>query len=299
MPTVRLAWAAVQVDPHTTCSTTAGFQFTVTGGWHSALSGVLASIVFVAIVFVLTNSPPSEDHRDDRGSSLRILFVTFFVFLVASFLWATVAGFPAKSANGSGGAMVAVAVQPVLAVPAAWLLSIGAALLFFAINWLVSAYADEQDLSSGVSSTAIRCFRLIAWLTAVEMWIAIETATRSLAGRGWWYAPAGVAIVALLAVPFLFADRLPLRAGLAPRGRAALRPALGFTAASAVAVVAFFAVVTGQPEAAILQQGHWCGQGLPWWAAIFALGVMALYLVAIAALARALPLVDTDERLDL
>jgi len=279
----------VQVDPRTTCSTTAGFQFTVTGGWHSALAGVLASIVFVAIVFVLTNAPPHEDRRHERGSSLRVLFVTFFVFLVASFLWATVAGFPQRSTDGSGTTVVAVAVQPVLAVPAAWLLSIGAALLFFAISWLVSAYADERDLASGVSVTAVRCFRLIAWLTAVEMWIAIETATRSLAGRGWWYAPAGVAVVALVAVPFLFADRLPVRDDVAPLGRPALRAALGFTAGSAVAVVAFFAIVTGQPEAAVLQEGHWCGQGLPWWAAVLALGVMALYLVTIAGLARALP----------
>jgi len=92
-----------QVNPHTTCSTSAGFQFTVTGGWHSALSGVLASIVFVAIVFVLTNAPEAEDHRHERGPSLRILFVTFFVFLVASFLWATVAGFPLQSSEGTSG----------------------------------------------------------------------------------------------------------------------------------------------------------------------------------------------------
>ncbi|HVN50036.1 MAG TPA: archaellin/type IV pilin N-terminal domain-containing protein, partial [Acidimicrobiales bacterium] len=109
----------MQVSPHTTCSTTAGFQFTVTGGWHSALSGVLASIVFVAIVFVLTNAPPSEHHRHERGPSLRILFVTFFVFLVASFLWATVAGFPTRSTEGPASVAVPVAVQPVLAVPAA------------------------------------------------------------------------------------------------------------------------------------------------------------------------------------
>ena len=69
----------------------------VTGGWHSALSGVLASIVFVAIVFVLTTDPRVEGRERDRGPSLRVLFVTFFVFLVASFLWATVAGFPTTS----------------------------------------------------------------------------------------------------------------------------------------------------------------------------------------------------------
>ncbi len=161
-----------QVTQITSCSTSAGFQFVVTGGWHSALSGVLASIVFVAIVFVLTNDPPTEHHRRDWGPSLRILFVTFFVFLVASFLWATVAGFPATSSDRGTDTAIAVAVQPVLAVPAAWLLSIGAALLFFAISWLVSAYADQRDLSSGVSTTAVTCFRLIAWLTAVEVWIA-------------------------------------------------------------------------------------------------------------------------------
>ena len=283
----------MQGAPGATCSTSAGFQFAVTGGWHSALSGVLASIVFVAIVFVLTNAPLAEHHRYARGRSLRILFVTFFVFLVASFLWATVAGFPTESNEGGTGAAVAVAVQPVLAVPAAWLLSIGAALLFFAICWLVSAYADERDLSSGVATTAIRCFRLIAWLTVVEMWIAIETATRSLAGRGWWYAPAGVAIVAAVAVPFLFADRLadrlPASAGLASGPDAALRIALGYTGVASLIMAGFFAIVTGQPEAQVLQEGHWCGQGLPWWATIVALGVMALFLGAIAALAWALP----------
>jgi hypothetical protein len=280
-------------DAHASCSTSAGFQFVVTGGWHSALSGVMASIVFVAIVFVLTNAPPSEHHRHERGPSLRILFVTFFVFLVASFLWATVAGFPAKSSEGTGGAAVPVAVQPVLAVPAAWLLSIGAALLFFAISWMVSAYADQRDLSSGVATTAIRCFRLIAWLAAVEVWIAIETATRSLAGRGWWYAPAGVGIVAIVTIPFLFADRigdrLPTSLHLRTGRDAALRVALGFTGVSAVIMVGFFAVVTGQPEARVLQQGHWCGQGLPWGAAIVAIAALALYLGAIATLARALP----------
>ena len=281
-----------QVDPPTSCSTTAGFQFVVTGGWHSALSGVLASIVFVAIVFVLTNAPPT-DHRHERGPSLRILFVTFFVFLVASFLWATVAGFPARSTEGTTGPAVDVAVQPVLAVPAAWLLSAGAILLFFAISWLVSAYADQRDLASGVGTTAVRCFRLIAWLAAVEVWVAIETATRSLAGRGWWYAPTGVAVVAVVAVPFLFADRVaarvPSTSRLAVPHDTALRGALGFTGASAVIMAGFFAIVTGQPEASVLQQGHWCGQGLPWWGALVALGSMALFLGAIGALAHALP----------
>jgi len=286
----------VQVDPHTSCSTTAGFQFTVTGGWHSALSGVLASIVFVAIVFVLTNDPRAEEHRHDRGPSLRILFVTFFVFLVASFLWATVAGFPTTSTSGSAHAAVAVAVQPVLAVPAAWLLSTGAVLLFFAVSWLVSAYADRQDLASGVGSTAVRCFRLVAWLSAVEVWIAIETATRSLAGRGWWYTPGGVAVVAVVSVPFLFADRVLDRISSNGRshGRDALRDALGFTGAAAVLMVAFFAIVTGQPEASVLQEGHWCGQGLPWWGAIVAIVTMALFLGTIAALARALPRTDVS-----
>ena len=92
-----------QVNELETCSTSAGFQFVVTGGWHSALSGVLASIVFVAIVFVLTNDPRAEGHQRDRGPSLRVLFVTFFVFLVASFLWATVAGFPTTSTETRSG----------------------------------------------------------------------------------------------------------------------------------------------------------------------------------------------------
>src|SRR3954468_9740199 len=104
-----------------TCSTSAGFRFVVAGGWHSAFSGVLASIVFVAIVFVLTNDPQAEEHQHERGPSLRILFVTFFVFLVAAFLWATVAGFGTTVPDPSGDP-VASAVQPVLAVPAAWLL---------------------------------------------------------------------------------------------------------------------------------------------------------------------------------
>jgi len=200
-----------QANDLASCSTSAGFQFVVAGGWHSALSGVLASIVFVAIVFVLTNDPQAEDHRHARGPSLRILFVTFFVFLVASFLWATVAGFPSTITDSASGDRVAVAVQPVLAVPAAWLLSEGVVLLFFAISSLVYAYEHHRDPSAGVSTTAIRCFRLIAWLAAVEVWIAIETATRSLAGRGWWYSPTGVAIVTLLSVPFLFADRILAR----------------------------------------------------------------------------------------
>jgi len=156
----------------------------------------------------------------------------------------------------------------------------------------VWAYADRRDLSSGVASTAVRCFRLVAWLTAVEVWIAIETATRSLAGRGWWYAPMGVAVVALVAVPFLFADRIVERFSSPARdlrGTDALRDALGFTGASAVLMVAFFAFVTGQPEAAILQEGHWCGQGLPWWGALVAIVTLALFLCTIAALARALP----------
>jgi hypothetical protein len=277
----------------TGCSTSAGFQFVVTGGWHSALSGVLASIVFVAIVFVLTTDPRAEGRERDRGPSLRVLFVTFFVFLVSSFLWATVAGFPTTSTDGRAGDAIAVAVQPVLAVPAAWLLSIGAVLLFFAITWLVSAYADRDDVSSGVSTTAVRCFRLIAWLAAVEVWIAVETATRSLAGRGWWYTPAGVGIVAVISLPFLFADRVGgwLWRASDPdaRGDRGLRGALGFIGGSAVIVVAFFAMVTGQPEASLLREGNWCGQGLPWWGALVALGMMALFLGAIAALARSLP----------
>ena len=281
-----------QVAELNTCSTTAGFQFVVTGGWHSALSGVLASIVFVAIVFVLTTDPRAEGHERDRGPSLRVLFVTFFVFLVASFLWATVAGFPTTTGSRSGDA-VAVAVQPVLAVPAAWLLSAGAVLLFFAITWLVSAYADRSDLASGVSTTAVRCFRLIAWLAAVEVWIAIETAARSLAGRGWWYAPAGVGIVAVISLPFLFADRVVARLQKAENrdGQSddRLHGALGYIGVSAVIMVAFFAMVTGQPEASLLHEGNWCGQGLPWWAATVALGMMALFLGAIATLARSLP----------
>jgi hypothetical protein len=284
---------ARQVDALETCSTSAGFQFVVTGGWHSALSGVLASIVFVAIVFVLTTDPRAERHQRDWGPSLRVLFVTFFVFLVASFLWATVAGFPTTSAESRTGEVVDVAVQPVLAVPAAWLLSAGAVLLFFSISWLVSTYADQRDLSSGVSTTAVRCFRLIAWLAAVEVWIAIETATRSLAGRGWWYTPAGVAVVAVVTLPFLFADRIAARLRRTGDREApehhSLRGALGFIGGSAVIMVGFFAVVTGQPEASVLREGNWCGEGLPWWGALVALGMMALFLGAIATLARSLP----------
>ena len=67
------------------------------------------------------------------------------------------------------------------------------------------------------------------------------------------------------------------------RGRDhSLRGALGFIGASAVLMVAFFAVVTGQPEASLLREGNWCGQGLPWWGAMVALGMMALFLGAIA-----------------
>jgi hypothetical protein len=282
-----------QVDELAACSTSAGFQFVVTGGWHSALSGVLASIVFVAIVFVLTNDPRAEGHERDRGPSLRVLFVTFFVFLVASFLWATVAGFPTTTVERSSEGAVAVAVQPVLAVPAAWLLSLGAVLLFFAVSWLVSAYADDGDMSSGVSTTAVRCFRLIAWLAAVEVWIAIETAARSLAGRGWWYTPAGVGVVAVVCIPFIFADRmtarLPRRGDRETAQDRRLRAALGFIGAAAVVMVAFFAVITGQPEASLLREGNWCGRGLPWWGAIVALGMMALFLGAIATLANSLP----------
>jgi hypothetical protein len=280
-------------DPPSTCSTSAGFQFMITGGWHSALSGVLASIVFVAIVFVLTNDPVAEGHRHERGPSLRILFVTFFVFLVASFLWATLAGFPSTSVASGSEAAVPVAVQPVLAVPAAWLLSAGATLLFFAISWLVSAYADQHDLYSGVLSTAMRCFRLIAWLTAIEVWIAIETATRALAGRGWWYSPAGVGVVAVVAVPFLFADRITARLPSRPhRDRevdAALRRALGVIGTSSVLMVGLFAAITGQPESSLLREGNWCAEGLPLWGAIVALGAMALFLVSIAMLSQALP----------
>jgi hypothetical protein len=282
-----------QVSQPTSCSTSAGFHFEVAGGWHSALSGVLASIVFVAIVFVLTNDPKAEEHQNDRGPSLRVLFVTFFVFLVASFLWSTVAGFSSVSTDGGEGRPVALAVQPVLAVPAAWLLSMGAALLFFAIAWLVSAYEGHRDLSSSVSTTAVRCFRLIAWLTAVEVWIAIETATRALAGRGWWYSPTAVVIVAVITIPFLFADRIsaPARsAGTAGGGRdQALGAALSFVGGSAVTLVVFFAAVSGQPDSTVLEEGNWCGQGLPWWAAAAALAVMGLFLGSVATLARALP----------
>lgn len=282
-----------QVDQPETCSTSAGFQFVVAGGWHSALSGVLASIVFVAIVFVLTNDPQAEEHRHDRGPSLRVLFVTFFVFLVASFLWSTVAGFSPVATDAGSGRQTALAVQPLLAVPAAWLLSVGAALLFFAIAWLVSAYEGHRDLSSSVSTTAVRCFRLIAWLTAVEVWIAIETATRSLAGRGWWYSPTAVVVVAVITIPFLFADHLPRGAGSRATGDVgrdrALGAALGFIGGSAVVLVVFFAAVSGQPDSTVLEEGHWCGTGLPWWAAAAALAVMGLFLGSVAALARALP----------
>ncbi len=287
-----------QANDLASCSTSAGFQFVVAGGWHSALSGVLASIVFVAIVFVLTNDPQAEDHRHARGPSLRILFVTFFVFLVASFLWATVAGFPSTITDSASGDRVAVAVQPVLAVPAAWLLSEGVVLLFFAISSLVYAYEHHRDPSAGVSTTAIRCFRLIAWLAAVEVWIAIETATRSLAGRGWWYSPTGVAIVTLLSVPFLFADRILARvrsASAAGVGRdGTLGRALGFVGTSATILVVLFAAVTGQPDSTLLHEGNWCGQGLPWWAASAAVAVMAFFLGSIAALASALPRAATS-----
>jgi hypothetical protein len=280
------------VVPPPTCSTSAGFQFDIAGGWHSALSGVLASIVFVAIVFVLTNDPQAEEHRHERGPSLRILFVTFFVFLVASFLWATVAGFGETVPDRVTAEPVAAAVQPVLAVPAAWLLSIGVVLLFFAVSFLVSAYAGHRA-SWDVAATAVRCFRLIAWLTAVEVWIAIETATRALAGRGWWYSPGAVGVVAVITVPFLFADRIAARvrpAAEAEGGRnRLLGQALGFLGAAAVALVVSFAAVSGQPDSTLLHEGHWCGDGLPWPAAIVAVTVMGLFLVSIAALARALP----------
>ena len=266
------------------CSTSAGFKFVVAGGWHSALSGVLASIVFVAIVFVLTNDPPVEERQHERGPALRVLFVTFFVFLVASFLWSTVAGF-GETVPDRSGEPVPSAIEPVLAVPAAWLLSIGAALLFFAICWLVSAYEGHRIMASDVSRTAIRCFRLIAWLTAVEVWIAIETATRSLAGLGWWYSPAGVAVVAVLAVPFLFADRIVPHVGR----EGALGRALGFIGIAGGALIVFFAAVSGQPDSSLLHEGNWCAQGLPWGAGLAAVVVMGVYLVAIAALARALP----------
>ena len=54
-------------------------------------------------------------------------------------------------------------------------------------------------------------------------------------------------------------------------------------------MVVFFAAVTGQPDSSLLHEGNWCGQGLPWPAVTLALGVMVLYLGAVAALARALP----------
>jgi hypothetical protein len=280
------------LDPTQTCSTTAGFRFVVAGGWHSAFSGVLASIVFVAIVFVLTNSPEAEEHQHERGPSLRILFVTFFVFLVASFLWATVAGFSSTIVDGSG-RRVASALQPVLGVPAAWLLSIGAVLLFFAVCWLVAAYEGHRNLATNVARTARRCFRLIAWLTAVELWIAIETATRAVAGRGWWYDTITVAIVTVISIPFLFADRVidrfPSRATPPGRGDRRIRDALAFVGTCATIMVVGFAAVTGQPDSALLHEGRWCGDGLPPGAAAAAVVVMTLYLCSIAALARALP----------
>lgn len=285
----------VQAPPSATCSTSAGFQFDIAGGWHSALAGVLASIVFVAIVFVLTNDPQDEEHLRQRGPSLRVLFVTFFVFLVASFLWATVAGFPPTAVDPATGRSVPVAVQSVLAVSAAWLLSIGVALLFFAINWLISAYEGHRNLASAVSTTATRCFRLIAWLTAVEVWIAVETATRALAGRGWWYSQTGVTVVTVIAVPFLFADRIADRFGWRSRTADetrrtdALGRALGVIGGSGTVLVVWFAAVTGQPDATMLHEGNWCGQGLPAWVAAAALAVTALYLTAIATLTLALP----------
>ena len=54
-------------------------------------------------------------------------------------------------------------------------------------------------------------------------------------------------------------------------------------------MAASFAVITGQPDSSLLHEGNWCGQGLTWWAATLALTVMALFLVSIGALARALP----------
>jgi hypothetical protein len=286
------------LDPARTCSTTAGFRYLVAGGWHSALSGVLASIVFVAIVFVLTNDPQAAEHEHERGPSLRILFVTFFVFLVASFLWSTVAGFGPTITTGVPPHHVPSAVQPVLGVPAAWLLSIGAALLFFAVCWLVAAYEGHRERASSVAQTATRCFRLIAWLTAVEVWIAVETATRALAGKGWWYSPATVTIVAVVSIPFVFADRLVAPAPRAATGGNAaevrIGPATMFVGAGATLMIVFFAVITGQPDVTVLHEGNWCGGGLPWGAAVAALGTMALYLCAIAALARALPSVGTD-----
>jgi hypothetical protein len=114
-----------------------------------------------------------------------------------------------------------------------------------------------------------------------------------LAGRGWWYNPMGVGVVAVLAIPFLFADRIEARLRPAgdddPRSQDSLRGALGFIGVAAVIMVALFAVITGQPEASVLREGNWCGQGLSWWAVIVALGTMALFLGAIAALARSLP----------
>jgi hypothetical protein len=289
----------VQAGGLATCSTTAGFQFVVAGGWHSAFAGVLASIVFVAIVFVLTNEIGTGDHQREREGSLRVLFITFFVFLLGAFLWATVAGFPETAPVDGVTGRVHVAVQPVLAVPAAWLLSIGAVLLFFAITWLVSTYERHRGLSSSVSTTALHCFRLIAWLTAVEVWIAIETATRGLAGRGWWYSPVGVVVVTVAAVPFVFGDRIAARIRRPPGGSDAsedgrLGTALGVVGASAVVMVVFFAAVTGQPDSAMLREGNWCGQGLPWWAALAAVATMALFLVSIAALAGALPTRDAS-----
>ncbi len=275
------------------CSTTAGFRFTVAGGWHSAFAGILASIVFVAIVFVLTNDAPTEAHRHERGPSLRILFVTFFVFLVACFLWATIAGFADTVPDRRSGRPVPSALQPVLAVPAAWLLSIGAVLLFFAVTWLVSAYEGHRSHWSAVATTATRCFRLIAWLTVVEVWIAIETATRALAGLGWWYTPGAVAAVTVLAVPFLYADRVAARFRGRPPAPESPRPGtLGVVGVGATTMVIAFAMLTGQPDADVLHEGTWCAVGLPWWAAGIALAAMGLYLLAVGALARALPEID-------
>jgi hypothetical protein len=259
----------------------------------------MASIVFVAIVFVLTNDPRDAEHEHRRGPSLRILFVTFFVFLVASFLWSTVAGFGASILTGVPPHRVPSAVQPVLGVPAAWLLSIGATLLFFAVCWLVVAYESHRRLAPAVAQTAMHCFRLVAWLTAVEIWIAIETATRALAGRGWWYSSATVAIVTVVSVPFLFADRLLVRVGRdtrdGPGTDRRVRDALGFVGVAATVMVVGFAAITGQPDASWLHEGNWCGRGLPGGAAAVALFVMGLYLCSLAALARALPRPPTTE----
>ena len=67
-----------------------------------------------------------------------------------------------------------------------------------------------------------------------------------------------------------------------------------FVGAGATLMIVFFAVITGQPDVTVLHEGNWCAGGLPWGAAVAALGTMVLYLCSVAALARALPSVRAD-----